>query len=273
MRFEVDNMRDGYVHIVRAVMAHGEPVAPRGQMTREVLGATIVLANPQDSLPIGVGRTYGRGIAAAEALQLIGGVSSPEVMLAIAPRFANFMDGGVFHGAYGPRLRTQLPRMIDRLRDDVDTRQAVVTIWDPLHDLYEDGLKDYPCTNHMHFMIRDGKLDLHVLMRSNDVWWGLAHDVFQFTQLQLTVAAVLDLPVGRYFHHANSLHFYERDINEVSSLHDYDGSPIRTPAGLCGRAGDTWSDVSLRARQLLTGAHPENTSEAWYAVAIAKAFA
>lgn len=274
MRFEVDNMRDGYVDIVRAVVENGESVAPRGQATREVLGATIVLANPQDSLPIGVGRKFGKAIAAAEALQLIGGVSHPELMLRIAPRFANFMDGGTFHGAYGPRLRQQLPRMIERLTSDLDTRQAVVTIWDPLLDLYEDKLTDYPCTNHMHFMVRDGKVDLHVLMRSNDVWWGLAHDVFQFTQLQLTVASVIGLPVGRYFHHANSLHAYERDLEAMEELHDYDGTEVTTPAGLPDPYGFStgWDRAAKRARALLKGDDPLDPAEAWYSVAIAKAF-
>ena len=92
----------------------GELVAPRDQPTREVLGATIVVEDPTNVLPIGVTRNAHLPIAAAEALQLIGGVSHPELMCRIASKFPNFMDGGVFHGAYGPRVRPQLASVVRR---------------------------------------------------------------------------------------------------------------------------------------------------------------
>jgi len=58
-------------------------------------------------------------------------------------------------------------------------------------------------------MIRDGKLDMHVNMRSNDILWGLCLDVPAFCFAQEIMAYWLGLPVGRYFHHAASLHYYK----------------------------------------------------------------
>jgi thymidylate synthase len=120
-----------------------------------------------------------------------------------------------------------------KLRDDPDTRQAVITLWDPALDRHDPQPKrDYPCTVMLHFMIRGGKLTLRVHMRSNDVWLGLPYDVFQFTQLQLTLARALGIEAGDYVHQASSLHLYERDLTAVSDLHP--PAPDAQPYGACG---------------------------------------
>lgn len=206
------HLRGGYRNLVSEILANGEEVSPRGQATREVRGAVIVLKNPIPSLPNRSGRKLNPAIGAAEALQLIGGFSDPRMMESISKNFSRFLDAGVFHGAYGTRLRGQLPLIYERLRDDPDTRQAVVTIWDPLHDAVVRDSKDFPCTITLQFMVRDDALELQTYMRSNDVWLGLPYDAFQFTQLQMTMANVLDLRYGPYAHHVGSLHIYERDV-------------------------------------------------------------
>lgn len=267
MLWRVNDLREGYRTIVSDLIDFGTPVAPRGQPTLEVLGATIVLANPYDALPVGIGRTFSPRIAAAEALQLIGGVSHPEVMRSVAPRFEQFQDGGTFHAPYGERTRSQIPAIVERLRNDPDTRQAVVTLWDPQRDTFEEGLKDYPCTVMLQFMIRDSRLVMQTTMRSNDVWWGLAHDAFQFTQLQISIAAHLQIDVGPYYHHAGSLHIYQRDLNDAAKLHPFDAPRIgglNRPAGL-GEADRTWQVTQTVARDLLRGEHePTTQTEEWY---------
>src|SRR5262249_5641171 len=52
---------------------------------------------------------------------------------------------------------------------------------------------------------------LHMMtsMRSNDVYFGLPHDVFAFTFLQEIVARTLSLELGAYHHSVGSLHVYE----------------------------------------------------------------
>lgn len=266
MQFVVDDLQNGYVDIVATVCEQGTPVAPRGQATREVLGATIVLTDPRRSLPIGVGRKLNPAIAAVEALQLIGGVSHPELMVRVAKNFDQFRDGGAFHGAYGPRIRAQLPRAVDRLLLDPDTRQAVVTIWDPALDAHVEGLHDYPCTIALQWMIRDGKLDAHTFMRSNDVWWGLAYDAFQFCQLQFTVAHALRLPVGTYYHHANSLHVYERDFAAIENLRQRTEPELENDTW--GVNGMTWARLDWameQARDLLKGKGDHSFhGERWY---------
>lgn len=214
---EAPNLRDGYVNVCRRVLNYGRSVAPRGLMTRELRDVIVTVLDPTDALPLGVNRKPNPRIAAAEALQLIGGFSSPGLMHRISPEFDRFTDNGRFHGAYGRRVGTQLFSVVQKLRDDPDTRQAVVTLWEPHLD-NQPGFKDYPCTLSLAFTLRDRHLDMHVTMRSNDVWLGLAYDAFQFTQTQLTIARCLDVEAGAYHHHAVSLHLYERDVPGVESL-------------------------------------------------------
>lgn len=281
MLWRVPDLNRGWLTVVDDVREFGEPVAPRDQPTREVLGATIVVEDPTNVLPLGVTRNAHLPIAAAEALQLIGGVSHPELMCRIASKFPNFMDGGVFHGAYGPRVRPQLASVVRRLSADKDTRQALLTIWDPALDAHVDGLKDYPCTTVLHFMIRKDRLVLHTTMRSNDVYWGLTYDAFQFTQLQLTVANALGLEAGPYYHHVNSLHIYERDFAAHDNILPIMIDPPRQPLWLKGLKGygptplDKFEMAALTARSILAHGVDMETdhrtdTEYWYGTMMAK---
>lgn len=246
---EIEDVRHGYIEIVSMVLNAGAIVAPRGQVTREMQGVTIIHRDPQRCLVHGINRKSNKAIAAAEALQLVGGVSMPELMTKIAPNFSKFLDGGAFYGAYGPRIRHQLPQVCKLLREDPLSRRAYVQIWRS-DDLFVEGSNDYPCTIGFTFQIRDGKLDMHTHMRSNDVWLGFTYDVTQFCFLQMTIARMLGLPVGTYYHHVDSLHIYERDVAAARQLqHNGDNVDeivhgIRTPS---------WQNVRRMSQAALDG--------------------
>lgn len=93
------------------------------------------------------------------------------------------------------------------LKKDPNTRQAVI------HIKTADDMptKDMNCTVSIQFLLRDGKLNATVYMRSNDIWMGFPYDVFTFTALQCKMAMELGVEVGTYTHVAGSLHLYERD--------------------------------------------------------------
>jgi thymidylate synthase len=208
LTMRLDDFIEGYVDVVDQVMTHGAEASPRGLLTRELLAVTLIAPAQAPMLPIGTGRGVSTNLAAVEALQVMGGYSDAEALFAVNPHLRDFADQGAFHGAYGPRVRPQLDLVIRRLREDPESRRAVVTVWDPLRDSIE-GVKNYPCTTQLQFLVRRGKLDCHVTMRANDAWHGLAYDAFVFSQLQATVANMLGVPVGLYVHQAASLHVYE----------------------------------------------------------------
>lgn len=238
---------------------------------------TIQLESPLDALAVGTGRRLSSRIAAAEALQLIGGFSEPEWLCKIAPAFERYRedieidttpapDGPShfehvpwFHGAYGNRIRiySQLDTAVRRLHESPSTRQAVVSLWQPELDT-EDSHLDYPCTVALNFR-RSGtryrqhdRLDTQVLMRSNDVWTGTPYDIFMFTQLQLTLCRVLDLEPGTYTHTAWSAHLYLTDFD--ASYRVTDRTETRTTrldyvTGI-GREGDDLDAVRRRAYEI-----------------------
>lgn len=265
MDLVIEDFQQGYINVVKHVLEEGEPASPRGQATREVLGGSFTLLDPTRCLPVGTGRGIARGVAAVEALQLIGGFSSPELVQRVAPVMSRYADDGYFHGAYGPRLRPQYEKLVQRLRCESDTRRAVVTIWDPLHDLHVDDAADFPCTVALAFNLRQNRLHLHTFMRSNDVWLGTAYDVFQFCQLQCTVANVLGVGLGRYRHTAASLHLYESNIDRVEQLNAvYDDYPY-----WCGVSGGSWAQASRLARDLAHGREDGFTlTERWLTDAV-----
>lgn len=219
--YVVEDLRDGYVKIVQHVRDHGKVVSPHGFKTWEIEDACFTVTDTTKLLPLGVGRSPNVLIGLGEALLLCGGLGSPSLMTGITDSMRRFIDGGQFHGAYGPRVRGQLESVITRLRGDRDSRQAIVQIWDPAYDGI-DGLRDYPCTLNFGFRLRDDELHMSATMRSNDVWLGLAYDAFMFGQLGWTIANVLGVNFGSYTHHAYSLHLYERNADAVENLHSFD---------------------------------------------------
>jgi thymidylate synthase len=247
----IPSMTLGYRTIIEHVLARGRPVSPRGMATLEVPDALIRLDNPTMALAIGTNRKLNLSIAAAEAVQLIGGFLDPQLLLSTSKNFAKFMDNGTFHGGYGTRIGNQVALACQKLWVDNDTRQAVIQIWDKEQDNIP-RMHDYPCTLSLVFQVRGGALELHTTMRSNDVWLGLPYDIFQFTQLQITVARVLGFNLGPYYHHAVSLHLYDRDRFDADHLRLSNGSLIENrPLGF----GNERTDASLNIFGVLQRAH------------------
>ena len=100
----------------------------------------------------------------------------------------------------------QLGKVISMLKANPETRQATISIYDGKEIHKYDY--DTPCTYAVQFTILHGRLDMSVLMRSNDLWYGFCNDQYQFSNLQMLVAHELNIPVGIYYHYAHNLHLY-----------------------------------------------------------------
>lgn len=266
---EIQDGVNGYVDLVNHVLRHGEKAAPRGMNTREIEDAVIHINDVYHTLPVKVGRGTVPGIGAVEACQLLSGTSFPKTVIAIGPQFKNYTeDSGIFHGAYGLRTNGQYDAVIDKLKSDSDSRQAVVTIWNPEYD-NQPNKRDYPCTVLHQFRIRNNKLNMSVYMRSNDVWLGAAYDFFQFTQVQIALASVLGIEPGKYAHHVGSLHIYEQHYKSAESL-TYTNELVSIPS----ITGSTWTEVSASALKALNTVDNDtiipqlNAAELWHANAM-----
>jgi thymidylate synthase len=218
--WQFPTLQDAYRHVCQYVVKYGRESEPRGKLTREVLCPTLVIEKPHACLPTGVGRGVSPRVAAVEAVQLVGAFHDPELMVSAAGHFEKFREPrtGMMWGAYGFRIQNQVTAAWQKLAEDRDSRQAVVTLWEPVLDNVV-GKKDYPCTIALQFLIRDDELICVTDMRSNDVWLGLAYDLFQFGQLQWTVANILGCGVGPIIHRPVSLHAYEDQWGLIEDLH------------------------------------------------------
>lgn len=264
--------RDVYVDVLSKIRLFGRSRPSRNGPTRDLGHTTIVLDEPFDALPVGVGRSVSEKIAAAEAIQLIGAFSDPEWLVERVPQMQPYRepDGG-FWGAYGARIGWQIRDVVEKLERDPWTRQAVVTLWEPAVDNEPDKL-DYPCTVALGFTMKKTfsgfrQLDMNVTMRSNDAWLGLPYDMFQFTQLQHTVARVLEVKPGQYRHTAWSMHLYERDLEASHDVVAPERSAPFDPTGF-GEPGMKFIDVLRRARTVALS-HEDvdwelTESEKWY---------
>ena len=127
-----------------------------------------------------------------------------------APIWKKMMDeNGNVRSNYGWQWRrnNQIYKVIAMLTDKQDTRKAVISIYDGKEiDTYEH---DTPCTYAVQFTILNDKLNMSVLMRSNDLWYGFCNDQYCFAKLQEYVAGILDVEVGWYYHYAHNLHVYK----------------------------------------------------------------
>lgn len=192
-------------------------VPRRGLVTVDSPGPVVVeLTNPRARVISITGRGASLPAQAAETLWVLGGRNDLTYLTHYLPRAPQFSDDGgkTWHDAYGPRLRDyaghdQLKAVVEELHDHPDSRRAVMGLLIPDLDHHHFRAKSFPCNQTLSFMVRNGKLDLVVFVRSQDLLWGMSGvNIFEFTVLQELVSILTGIPLGSFFNVANSLHYY-----------------------------------------------------------------
>lgn len=128
-------------------------------------------------------------------------------------------EDGKIHGAYGHRWRAhfeadQIKAVVRMFQKDPNTRRAVIAMWSPDDDLEADK-RDLPCNTHIYFANRNGRLDMTVCCRSNDMIWGAyGANLVHMSALHELIATELGLQIGRYFQVSNNFHAYTNIFNK-----------------------------------------------------------
>ncbi len=110
-----------WIKTVRAILARGELIAPRGLATLEVVDAHLELACPRRRvvavLPV---RVINAAFAAAETVWILSGLDA-DWIYTYNQKLTEFTDGGVLQGAYGPRLRAWAGKVdqLDQVRREL----------------------------------------------------------------------------------------------------------------------------------------------------------
>lgn len=265
MRVAEDTAGEAWARLLMGLLDKGELSAPRGKPCHETLGVQVRVDDMLKNVVAQPSRRVNYRFAVAEWLWTLFGRSDVRTIAQYNARMAEFSDDGLsLHGAYGPRIRPQWQRALDRLRSDPDTRQAVIDVHGPI-DLVS-VTKDVPCTLSLQFLARRDKLHLVVCMRSSDAWLGFPYDVFNFSMLGNVMAAQLALVPGSITMNLGSSHLYAEDREKADQSVRDDPETLfsprfleRPPAwlehalvnkGICERRALPWEPWDSYARLL-----------------------
>ena len=173
------NWNYAWIDLLRRTLADGRLIATRGKnvMERDHVTVSLNMSYPVLTVPA---RKPNYRFMIAEAEWILRGSNLVADLTPYNARMASFSDDGeTLAGAYGLRFVAQLQHVVEKLREDPNTRQATMTTWVP--NPYPS--KDTPCTVALDFKIREGRLNAHVFMRSSDIWLGLPYDAFAFSMM------------------------------------------------------------------------------------------
>ena len=110
---------------------------------------------------------------------------------------------------YHDRFIKHMPFVLGELRRNRESRRAIISIRD---NEIDSRNKDAACMQSIQFFIRNNKLDLMVLFRSNDLPEAFFFNAFGLIMLQEKIAGELGTETGTYTHRSNSMHCYEKDF-------------------------------------------------------------
>lgn len=244
MRVEYPDIDLFWTDAMKATLDHGFEFESRVGKCKELIGISFTLTDIKKNFLANKARKLSPEYAAGELFWYLSQTDDGEQISAYAPSYKNFLNNGKANGAYGERWKnnpgfrtaadykftkandaSQLDVALSILKKDPNSRQCVITMWDSkdLMSAHDKTYNDVPCTLTMQFIVRDGKLNAIVNMRSNDLWLGLPYDVFCFTTIQRIMADALGLDYGWYTHNVGSFHVYEKNYVDVDveQLIDY----------------------------------------------------
>ena len=231
--YQAFTVSDALPQITSDLLKYGSRVDSRNGAVREFLNVQITITNPSRREVLCTGRKANVFAQIAETCWVLSGRNDIEWLSAYLPRAVDYSDDGkVWRSGYGPRIRNwggldQVQYVIDTLRKDPLSRQAVIAIWDPPVDM-TDG-KDRACNTQLQFQCRDGRLYLTVTVRSNDVMWGWSGiNAFEWSTLLEIVASLLEYDVGSITFNIGSLHLYEPHWGRAANI-SYD-PPLVDPS-------------------------------------------
>ena len=250
-----DTLRDSQVDCVRT---------SRAGSTIDIGQVVIELTKPRNRWTVSRRPSLNPAFAIAEVVWIATGRNDAAFVNYFnraLPRYAG--TGSTYDGAYGYRLRRhqgidQLDRAYHALRNCGHTRQVVLQIWDSRVDLPAlDGMPcspDIPCNIVSFLKVHDGHLEWTQVMRSNDAFRGLPHNLVQFTALQEVMAGWLDLDLGSFNLITDSMHLYENDLPVLA----YDASTVNVVSSdsLClakDESDQVFADLAFAIEQISGG--------------------
>ena len=207
------NANEAYEYMHDQIIQNGVDFAG----TKALFNVGFYITDPMDNKIINRERNWKQDYAEAEWQWYLSGnrnISELGKLYGKIPEIWKRMadDKGNVNSNYGWQWKrnAQLDMVIETLRQNPETRQAAISIYDGKE--ITDYAHDTPCTYAVQFTIIHGRLDMCVTMRSNDLWYGFCNDQYQFSKLQEMVSKRLKIETGVYYHFAHNMHLYNDKI-------------------------------------------------------------
>ena len=216
------NVNDGFIKALDLIKNNHVVIGSRVGETLECpTPVTTVYNNPTERVLFEEIRDANPFFHFMESLWMLEGRNDLAYVKRYNKRMEEYSDDGeTLWGAYGYRWikhfgKNQLDLIVSELRSNPNSRRCVLQMWDASQDLGRD-CKDVPCNTAIYFKVREGKLNMTVSNRSNDVIWGtFGANVVHMSILQEYVASAIGIEVGKYYQISDSFHVYTNIFNDM----------------------------------------------------------
>jgi len=203
------NANEAFEYFYKTISKHGTKFAD----TRAMFNVGFTIMKPEVRIIIDDKRKWNKDYAEAEWQWYLSGdrsISKLGELYGTVPMIWQRMadNQGNVNSNYGWQWQRndQIGEVINILKNYRETRQACISIYDGKEiDKYT---YDTPCTYAIQFTIVHNRLNMCVIMRSNDLWYGFCNDQYQFSKLQELIAKEINMEIGTYYHFAHNLHIY-----------------------------------------------------------------
>ena len=203
------NANNAFEYFYKTISKHGIKFAD----TRAMFNVGFTILKPEIRTIVDSKRNWNHEYAEAEWQWYLSGDKSifklGDIYGKIPPIWSRMADPeGNVNSNYGYQWQRndQIGYVIDKLKKDMFTRHACISIYDGKeHDKFST---DTPCTYAIQFTNVNNYLNMCVTMRSNDLWYGFCNDQYQFSKLQELICKETGLDMGTYYHFAHNLHIY-----------------------------------------------------------------
>lgn len=222
------NFKEGYEEIKRDLAEMGIIVKPKSMQdkviegiekytTKELQNYSYTIINAKSKEVTGVNQPWAdkEFIERIDNTQLI---NPGEAWKERKEVWTEYLHDGKFAYTYNERINKldQLEKIIKRIKQDPGSRQLWLSIWNSVIDINNlGGLSRVPCSLGYNFQVRDGKLNMHYVMRSCDFSTHFRNDVYLAIKLLEYVAERTNNKVGDFTHTMFSLHVYKKDVEDV----------------------------------------------------------
>jgi thymidylate synthase len=194
----------------------------------------IEYTNPRNRVLFSPTRDANHVFHVMETLWMLSGSNEIEFPVFFNASYSQFSDDGkTMWDSYGWRWREffgydQLELIVEELKNNPTSRRCVLSMWNsmpqhthknPVCTVYDADGEDFyvathggkavPCNTHAYFAIRAGKLNMTVMNRSNDTFWGcFGANAVHFSFLLEYMAMRIGVSMGSYYQFTNNLHAY-----------------------------------------------------------------